>query len=208
MVKQSRCKICSRIFTVTDERQYACSDKCQKILEESLSSGTGKAAKCLNCGKSFIKVHRKNVYCSAECRKAHILEQRREARKQNAAPVKPTVEAKCEFCGNTFMHTGKRIPKYCSTKCRQAAYREERRTAKSLVDKGINPSHNIQHKVAADIEMARWNAARQARKKWVRVPLEEAAAICKKYNLTYPQYQYMKAEGTLQDYINKHKDKE
>lgn len=209
MAKTKRCKICHKLFQVTDpSNPYTCSESCKSILVESLTAHTDKLGKCLWCGKSFIKANKNNKFCSKECRYQHTLSARRQQTAQKPVPEAP--EKICKYCGKLFKdrtRAGKML--FCRSACRISYHSEKKKldsTKPGVIEKKIAKQDKTKPRTI-DLgydEMREWTAARQARKRWTKIPLEEAAAICKEYNLSYPEYQYMRSQGTLQSYIDKH----
>ena len=219
-----RCTKCRHLFNTNDKDAKICID-CQEAMsveKEDPEPDKTRLKVCPQCNSTFYATTPRKIYCSAKCRLAANRSKRKYSYNKKDKPIPLRY---CLYCNKLITAPG--ALKYCSKEHRILYYRKMNssnklhyaNTESSLPLDTVNQSKtkptshstssrsklkNASNAVSDYDEMQRWRESKRQRAKWVKIPLEEADAICKKYHLTYPQYQAMRYDGTLQTYMEKY----
>ena len=95
------------------------------------------------------------------------------------------------------MNSGHFVQQFRNSEERKASEKEQRRL------------DFIERRNRSDYEdLVLHNKRKAERERWKKIPLEDAAAICKQYGLSYGEYQSMKYTGRLEAYMRGHDLKE
>lgn len=220
-----RCTKCRHLFNTNDKDAKICID-CQEALaieKGDLKPDNIRFKVCPWCSSIFYTTSPRKIYCSAKCRLAANRSKKKYDANKKDKPIPPRY---CLYCNKLITTPG--ALKYCSKEHRMLYYQKAKlsnkahqaKTEPNLPPDTVNcpkpkpakpnsttsrPKPATASNVVSDYdEMQRWRESKKQRAKWVKIPLEEADAICKKYHLTYPQYQAMRYDGTLQAYMEKY----
>lgn len=137
------CLQCGKEFEpVVHLSQKFCCNECREMYYKSHPKPKAEVTgTCMNCGKSFVKKHGNQRYCSEKCK----MEKNKKPHKEKSLQI-------CKYCGKAYL-ANRATHIYCSEKCKNAAYREIHKEAleekrKLLIERKLRDGERLIGKYA------------------------------------------------------------
>ena len=141
-IKTAKCPVCGDKLINKGNRSgrgYCC-DECKQFNAIKRAKENGSYVPCEVCGKEFIRKNYSNRFCSKDCYKK-LIEENRERKKaeQNDIKVYKARETECKHCGKSFvLKRGSMKQKFCTEECRKASVAENKQKGLEILNLGID----------------------------------------------------------------------